>query len=115
MMCSVRLYLGAAGLEPSQLSLLERTGLFQVLKVTDRTSFEIASAASRELRGLDNHWDSLSDLDHQIRDSIVRMVRTCEELALQFATTSAIQVDKAEIGMKAESAQEPPAFGKRKG
>jgi hypothetical protein len=36
-----------------------------------------------------------------MRDSIVRMVRTCEQLALQFATTSAIQVDKAEIGMKA--------------
>jgi hypothetical protein len=29
------------------------------------------------------------------------MVRTCEELALQFDLTSAIQVDKAEIGMKA--------------
>jgi hypothetical protein len=87
------------------------TGLFQVLKVTDsERRFETASAAARELRALDSHWDSLGDLDHQMRDSIVRLVRTCEQLALQFATTSAIQVDKADIGMK--DAPASPAFGK---
>jgi hypothetical protein len=38
-------------------------------------------------------------------------------LALQFAKTSVIQVDKAEIGMKTESAIDPftpVAFGKSK-
>jgi hypothetical protein len=110
MMCSsVAVILGAAGVvEPIPAVIAGATGLFQVLKVTDsERRFEIASAAARELRGLDSNWDSLSDLDHQMRDSIVRMVRTCEQLALQFATTSAIQVDKADIGMKTGSAQEP--------
>jgi hypothetical protein len=115
MMCSsAAVILGASdSVEPIPAVIAAATGLFQILKVTDsERRFEIASAAARELRGLDNHWDSLSDLDHQMRDSIVRMVRTCEQLALQFATTSAIQVDKAEIGMKAASAKEPLAFGK---
>jgi hypothetical protein len=118
MICSsAAIILGAAGVvEPIPAVIAGATGLFQVLKVTDsERRFEIASAAARELRGLNSHWDSLSDLDHQMRDSIVRLVRTCEQLALQFATTSAIQVDKAEIGMKGESAQEAPAFGKHKG
>jgi hypothetical protein len=117
MMCSsAAVILGAAGVvEAIPAVIAGATGLFQVLKVTDcERRFEIASAAARGLRGLDSHWDSLSDLDHQMRDSIVRMVRTCEQLALQFATTSAIQVDKAEIGMKAGSAQEHLAFGKFK-
>jgi hypothetical protein len=115
MLCSTAaVILGAAGVvEPIPAVIAGATGLFQVLKVTDsERRFETASAAARELRGLDNHWDSLSDLDHQMRDSIVRMVRTCEQLALQFATTSAIQVDKADIGMKAAPAKEPLAFGK---
>jgi hypothetical protein len=106
--------LGAAGVvEPIPAVIAGATGFFQVLKVTDsERRFETASAAARELRGLDSHWDYLSDFDHQMRDSIVRMVRTCEQLALQFATTSTIQVDKAEIGMKVESAKGPLAFGK---
>jgi hypothetical protein len=52
-----------------------------------------------------------------MRSSVVHLVRTCEQLALQFATTSAIQVDKAEIGMKTGSATDPftpVAFGKSK-
>jgi hypothetical protein len=117
MMCSsAAVILGAAGsVEPIPAVIAAATGLFQVLKVIDcERRFEIASAAARELRGLDSHWNSLSDLDHQTRDSIVRMVRTCEKLALQFATTSAIQVDKAEIGMKDGSAQGHPAVGKMK-
>jgi hypothetical protein len=117
MMCSsAAVILGAAGVvEPIPAVIAAATGLFQVLKVTDsERRFEIASAAARELRGLDSHWDSLSELDHQMRDSIVRLVRTCEQLALQFATSSAIQVDKVEIGMKAGSAQEHLAFAKLK-
>jgi hypothetical protein len=114
MASSTAVILGAAGVVvPIPAVIAGATGLFQILKVTDaERRFEIASAAARELRGLDSHWDSLSDLDHQTRDSIVRMVRTCEQLALQFATTSAIQVDKAEIGMKDGSAKNTPlAFG----
>jgi hypothetical protein len=113
MMCSsAAIILGAAEeVEYIPAVIAGATGLFQILKVTDvDRRFDTASAAARELRGLNSHWDSLSDLDHQMRDSIVRMVRTCEQLALQFATTSAIQVDKAEIGMKDESAQEAPVF-----
>jgi hypothetical protein len=109
MLCSsVAVILGAANVvTPIPAVIAAATGLFQVLKVTDaERRFEIASAAARELRGLDSHWDSLSDLDHQTRDCIVRLVRTCEQLALQFATTSAIQVDKAELGMKTGSAKD---------
>jgi hypothetical protein len=101
---------GAAGeVVPIPAIIAGATGLFQVLKVTDaERRFQTASAAARELRALDSHWDSLSELDHQTRASIVHLVRTCEQLALQFATTSAIQVDKAQIGMKTgESAKEP--------
>jgi hypothetical protein len=50
-----------------------------------------------------------------MRSSVVHLVRTCEQLALQFATTSAIQVDKAEIGIMTGSATDPftpVAFGK---
>jgi hypothetical protein len=118
MICSsAAVILGAAGsVEPIPAVIAGSTGLFQVLKVNDfERRFEIASAAARELRGLDSRWDSLSDLDHQMRSSVVHLVRTCEQLALQFATTSAIQVDKAEIGMKTGSATDPftpVAFGK---
>jgi hypothetical protein len=116
MASSAAVILGAAGIVvPIPAVIAGATGLFQILKVIDaERRFEIASAAARELRGLDSHWDSLSDLDHQTRESIVRLVRTCEQLALQFATTSAIQVDKAELGMKDGSGEDPsapPAFG----
>jgi hypothetical protein len=117
MMCSsAAVMLGAAGLiAPIPAVIAASAGLFQILKVTDsERRFEIASAAARELRALDSHWDSLSDLDHQMRESIVRLVRTCEQLALLFATCSAIQMDKAGIDIKAGSAQDPfaaPAFG----
>jgi hypothetical protein len=67
------------------------TGLFQILKVNDyERRFEIASTAARELRSLHSQWESLSPLDHQMRGPIVSLVRTCEQLALQFATTSSI-------------------------
>jgi hypothetical protein len=118
MICSsLAVILGAAGsVEPIPAVIAGSTGLFQVLKVNDfERRFEIASAAARELRGLDSRWDSLSDLDHQMRSSVVHLVRTCEQLALQFATTSAIQIDKAEIGMKTGSSSDPftpVAFGK---
>lgn len=72
------------------------TGLFQFLRVNDyERRFEIASAAARELGALDSYWQSLSDLDRLRRSSVVKLVTTCEELALQFETSSVIQVDKS--------------------
>jgi hypothetical protein len=99
---SVAVILGSAGtIAPIPVVIAGATGIHQILKVGDyERRFEIVSSAARELRGLDGHWDSLSDLDHQMRDSIVHLVRTCEQLLLQYATNSAIQVDKAQLGMK---------------
>lgn len=83
------------------------TGLFQLLKVMDyERRFEVCSSAARELRGLNSYWLSLSDLDHQSRSCIVHLVRTCEQIALQYATTSAIQVDKADLGMDSGPAKQ---------
>jgi len=101
MFSSAAVVLGSAGeivLIPAVIA--AATGLFQFLKVNDyERRFEVASAAARELKGLSAHWESLSDLDHQMRGSIVHLVRTTELLSLQFKTTSAIQVDKAEVGI----------------
>jgi hypothetical protein len=58
--------------------------------------------------GLDgHHWNALSDLDHQMRDSAVHLVSTREQLLLQYATKSAIQeVDRAQLtGMKSGKKQ----------
>ena len=99
---SAAVVLGSAGIiEPIPVVIAGATGIHQILKVGDyERRFEIVSSAARELRGLDGHWDSLSDLDHQMRESIVHLVSTCEQLVLQYATKSAIQVDKAQMGMK---------------
>jgi hypothetical protein len=104
MLCSsAAVILGSAGIiEPIPVVIAGATGIHQVLKVGDyERRFEIVSSAARELRGLDgHHWNALSDLDHQMRDSIVHLVSTCEQLLLQYATNSAIQVDNAQLGMK---------------
>jgi len=99
---SIAVVLGSAGETIFiPVAIAAATGLFQFLKVNDyERRFEIASSAARELRALNSHWESLSDLDHQMRGSIVHLVRTCEQLALQYMTTSAIQVEKAEVGME---------------
>jgi len=105
MLCSsIAIVLGASAfVTPIPAVIAASTGLFQFLKVNDyERRFEITSGAARELRSLSAHWESLSDLDHQMRSSIVHMVRTCEQLALQFMTTSAIQVDKQELGMDSD-------------
>ena len=104
---SAAVVLGSAGsLEPIPVVIAAATGIHQILKVGDfERRFEIVSSAARELRGLDGHWDSLSDLDHRMRDSIVHLVSTCEQLVLQYATKSAIQVDKAQLGMVPANAQ----------
>ena len=76
------------------------TSFFQVLKVQDyERRFRLATTAARELRSLDTKWAGLSDLDKQLRPSIVALVKTCEDLAQQFETSSAIQVDKTALGM----------------
>jgi hypothetical protein len=103
MLCSsAAVILGSSGIiEPIPVVIAGATGIHQILKVGDyERRFEIVSSAARELRGLDGHWNSLSDLDHQMRDSIVHLVSTCEQLLLQYATNSAIQVDNAQLGMK---------------
>jgi len=83
------------------------TSLFQFLKVNDyEHRFEVVSSAARELRAIEAGWDSLSDLDHQMRSSLVQMVKTTEQLALQYATSSVIQVDKAAFRMDTRSAQQ---------
>lgn len=64
--------------------------------VLPQHTVEIASSAARELRGLSTHWDSLSDLEQQERPYIVHLVRRCEQIILQFDTSSMIQVDKSE-------------------
>jgi hypothetical protein len=99
---SAAVVLGSAGIiEPIPVVIAGATGIHQILKVGDyERRFEIVSSAARELRGLDGHWCSLSDLDHQMRDSIVHVVSTCEQLVFQYVTKSAIQVDKAQMGMK---------------
>jgi hypothetical protein len=104
---SAAVILGSAGIiEPIPVVIAGATGIHQFLKVGDyERRFEIVSSAARELRGLGGHWDSLSDLDHQMRDSIVHLVGVCEQLALQYATKSAIQVDKAQLGMKPANEQ----------
>lgn len=82
------------------------TGLFQILKVYDyERRFATASTASRELRSISVHWESLSELDHQTRRSVIFMVKTCEQLALQFATTSVVQVDK--VGLELDNNTRP--------
>jgi hypothetical protein len=98
---SAAVVLGSAGIiEPIPVVIAGATGIHQILKVGDyERRFEIVSSAARELRGLDGHWCSLSDLDHQMRDSIVHVVSTCEQLVFQYVTKSAIQVDKAPMGM----------------
>ena len=76
------------------------TGFFQFLKVYDyERRFRIATAAARELKSLETKWMGLSDLDKQLRPSIVALVCTCEDLAQQFGTSSAIQVDRAALGI----------------
>jgi len=109
MACStVAVVLGAAGeVLPIPAVIAGATSLFQFLKVNDyERRFEIASAAARELRAIDSNWDSLSDLDHQMRSSLVHMVKTTEQLSLQYGTTSAIQVDKSAIGMDTRSQEQ---------
>ena len=76
------------------------TGFFQFLKVYDyERRFRIATSAARELKSLETKWTALSDLDKQLRPSIVALVTTCEDLAQQFGTSSAIQVDRAALGI----------------
>jgi len=69
---SIAVVLGSAGVTIFiPVAIAAATGLFQFLKVNDyERRFEIASSAARELRALNSHWESLSDLDHQMRGSI---------------------------------------------
>ena len=99
---SAAVVLGAAGEITAIPAIISAaTVLFQFLKVNDyERRFEITSAACRQLRAVDAKWRSLSNLDHQMRSSIVDVVTTCEQLAAQFTTTSAIQIDKAEVGLE---------------
>jgi hypothetical protein len=99
---SAAVVLGSAGvIEPIPVVIAGATAIHQILKVGDfERRFETVSSAARELHGLDGQWGSLSDLDHQTRDSIVHLVSTCEQIVFQYETKSAIQVDKAELGMK---------------
>jgi hypothetical protein len=92
--------LGSAGqVEPIPIVVAAATGLFQIVKVMDlERRFEITSAAARELRALESDWRSMGALDHHQPSAIRHLVRTCEQLVLQFETNSAIQVDKSEIG-----------------
>ena len=102
LLSSTAVVLGSADyIEPIPVVIAGATGIHQLLKVGDyERRFEIVSSAARELRGLEGHWASLSDLDHQQRASIVNLVSTCEQLMFQYATKSAIQVDRAQLGMK---------------
>ena len=90
------------------------SGFFQVLKVMDlERRFHITSGAARELRGLESTWRAWGDLDRQSPSAAVHLVRTCEQLALQYSTNSAIQVDKSEIDVDPIAPQQQQYFGPR--